>query len=53
VLERTTWHVAQHCRQLDFLVRYVGAVAPDALRTEDLVGLPVPAGVWDPEIRFG
>lgn len=53
VLERSAWHVAQHVRQLDYIVAEVLRVA-DAprLRPDDLDGLPVPREVWDPEIRF-
>jgi glutaredoxin len=53
VLERTAWHVAQHCRQLDHLVGEVLRVggAP-RLPATDLEGLPVPREVWDPEVRF-
>ncbi|MCU0757790.1 MAG: hypothetical protein MUF07_01140 [Steroidobacteraceae bacterium] len=54
VLERTAWHVAQHCRQLDHLVGEVLQVAgAPRLPAGDLDGLPVPREVWDPEIRFG
>lgn len=50
LLERTAWHVAQHCRQLESLVHEVARV-PGAPRLppQALVGLPVPARVWDPE----
>ena len=53
VLERTAWHVAQHCRQLDYIVAEVLKLetAP-RLRPVDLAGLPVPGQVWDAEIRF-
>lgn len=53
VLERSAWHVAQHLRQLDFIVAEVLRVpgAPRLLPA-DLDGLPVPREVWDPEIRF-
>jgi glutaredoxin len=53
VLERTAWHVAQHCRQLDHVVVEVLRLEPaQRLRPADLAGLPVPEQVWDPEIRF-
>jgi glutaredoxin len=50
VLERTTWHVAQHCRQLESLVAGVerGALIP-RLTPAMLAGLPLPQNVWDPE----
>ena len=55
VLERTAWHVAQHVRQLDFIateVLHLGAAAACRLPAELLDGLPVPAGIWDPEVVF-
>jgi len=50
VLERTAWHVAQHCRQLEFVVDRLGSVSPENLTAADLDGLPVPEGIWDREI---
>jgi glutaredoxin len=50
VLERTTWHVAQHVRQLERLLELRG-VAPRPGRSPGrLVGLPLPRDVWDPEV---
>lgn len=47
VLERTTWHAAQHTRQLLMMLESHG-VAPDRpLSAADLAGLPVPDEVWD------
>lgn len=49
VLERTTWHAAQHVRQTAMILEGLG-VAPDApLTADDLAGLPVPEKVWDDE----
>jgi hypothetical protein len=47
LLERSTWHSAQHTRQLiAVLERY--AIEPDGrLRSEDLAGLPLPEGLWE------
>jgi glutaredoxin len=51
VLERTAWHIAQHCRQLEHIVvEQLGAIPTERLRPEDLEGLPVPRAVWDREI---
>jgi len=47
VLERTTWHPAQHVRQITSLLEEAG-IAPDgALTAADLAGLPLPEQVWD------
>ena len=47
VLERTTWHPAQHVRQIAAWLEEAG-IAPDgALTAADLAGLPVPEKVWD------
>lgn len=49
VLERCTWHAAQHARQLAFMLERLG-VAPDRpLTSADLEGLPLPTAVWDDE----
>ncbi|UYO94615.1 glutaredoxin domain-containing protein [Pollutimonas sp. M17] len=47
VLERTTWHAAQHTRQLILMLEEYGVRADRPLSTEDLKGLPVPEKVWD------
>jgi hypothetical protein len=51
VLERTAWHVAQHCRQLEHIaVEQLHTAPSDKLRAEDLIALPLPDAIWDPEI---
>jgi hypothetical protein len=46
LLERTTWHAAQHLRQLYDLLGRMG-VAPDRpLGEADWEGLPLPAEIW-------
>lgn len=51
LLERSTWHVAQHCRQIEYLVHEVACVSDAPRLTADLLaGVPVPAAVWDREI---
>jgi hypothetical protein len=46
-LERTTWHSAQHVRQVTMVLAGLG-VAPDRpLTAADLAGLPLPEKVWD------
>jgi DinB superfamily/Glutaredoxin len=48
-LERTTWHSAQHVRQL-MMVLDMHAIAPDRpLGSEAFEGLPMPDKVWDDE----
>lgn len=50
VLERTAWHAAQHCRQLEHIVRSLGLTPAVTLGDAALGGLPLPDGVWDKEI---
>jgi hypothetical protein len=45
VFERTTWHCAQHTRQLAMLLQ--GADTDMPLTPAQLDGLPVPEKVWD------
>lgn len=47
VLERTTWHAAQHTRQLVLILESYGIVPDGPLSADDLAGLPVPDEVWD------
>jgi glutaredoxin/uncharacterized damage-inducible protein DinB len=47
VLERSTWHSAQHARQIQVVLEELG-VRPDGPLTEkDYAGLPLPAGLWE------
>lgn len=46
VLERTTWHAAQHTRQLALMLESHGTVPDTPLSRETLAGLPVPDEVW-------
>jgi len=50
VLERTTWHVAQHARQLERLLELRGVEASPRLAPGLLAGLPLPDDVWDAEV---
>src|SRR5262249_60268448 len=46
LMERTTWHAAQHGRQVYWLLERMG-VRPDKRVTDaDLAGLPFPREVW-------
>ncbi len=47
VLERTTWHAAQHTRQLALILESHGIKPDGPLTPSDLAGLPVPEEVWD------
>ena len=49
VLERCTWHAAQHARQLAFVLERLGVEPDRPLTSADLEGLPLPAAVWDDE----
>lgn len=49
VLERTTWHAAQHVRQSRMILEQMGITPDRPLSPEDLAGLPVPDKVWDDE----
>jgi glutaredoxin len=50
-LERTTWHVAQHVRQLELVAHTLGAATKGALLPAALLDrLPLPRDVWDAEV---
>ena len=47
VLERSTWHSAQHARQIIAVLEAFG-IAPDSpLTAQDYAGLPMPRGLWE------
>ena len=46
LLERTTWHAAQHPPQLYALATDLGVTPPEPLPTSDFGGLPLPANLW-------
>lgn len=50
LLERTTWHAAQHTRQLEAVLSAAGVQVADALSDADLEGLPLPDHVYDDEV---
>lgn len=53
-LERTTWHVAQHVRQLEMVLHTLGVAARTVLLPVELLdGLPLPRDVWDAEVPLG
>ncbi len=46
LLERTTWHAAQHLRQLHAMLQGLGFPPRDPLPADDFDGLPLPASLW-------
>ncbi len=50
VLERTTWHVAQHVRQIAHVLERLGAGSTHTVPAALLDGLPLPTEVWDTEL---
>lgn len=46
LLERTTWHAAQHLRQLHVVATELGVSLPDPMPVADFEGLPMPASLW-------
>jgi hypothetical protein len=46
LLERTTWHAAQHVRQLHWFLERLGVTPIAPLGRDDLGGLPMPRDVW-------
>lgn len=47
VLERTTWHIGQHCRQWMMLLEMAGIAFERPLAQSDFIDLPMPKKVWD------
>jgi len=45
-MERTTWHAAQHLRQIYWFLDRMGVRADSPLTDADLDGLPIPRDVW-------
>lgn len=50
VLERTAWHAAQHCRQLQAVLEQHGITPDGPLGEAELAGLPLPDEVYDDEV---
>ena len=48
-LERTTWHSAQHTRQLMVVLDSMGVAIDGPLTAQDLAGLPLPEKAWGDE----
>jgi glutaredoxin/uncharacterized damage-inducible protein DinB len=47
LLERSTWHSAQHARQIGVVLQRLGVRVDRPLGEKDYAGLPMPAGVWE------
>ena len=47
LFERSTWHSAQHTRQLIAVLERFGIEPDERLSTDDLAGLPLPEGLWE------
>jgi len=47
LLERSTWHSAQHVRQLMFVLERCGVVPDRPLSPDDLAGLPLPQRLFE------
>ena len=45
--ERSTWHSAQHARQLTAVLERFGIEPDQRLTAEDLAGLPLPERLWN------
>jgi glutaredoxin/uncharacterized damage-inducible protein DinB len=47
LLERCTWHSAQHARQIIAVLERLGIEPAGRLTAEDYAGLPMPKGLWE------
>ena len=47
LFERSTWHSAQHTRQMIAVLERFGIEPDGRLTAEDLAGLPLPEGLWE------
>ena len=47
VMERCTWHSAQHARQIIAVLEGFGIPANGPLTQKDYAGLPLPVGLWE------
>jgi glutaredoxin/uncharacterized damage-inducible protein DinB len=47
LLERCTWHSAQHARQIIAVLERLGIEPDGRLSAEDYAGLPLPKGLWE------
>ena len=47
LLERCTWHSAQHARQIIAVLERLGVKPDRPLVAADYAGLPMPIGLWE------
>ena len=47
LFERSTWHSAQHARQIIAVLERFGIEPNGRLADDDLAGLPLPQGIWE------
>jgi hypothetical protein len=47
LFERSTWHSAQHARQMIAVLERFGIEPDNRLTAEDLAGLPLPDRIWE------
>ena len=47
LLERCTWHSAQHARQIIAVLERLGIKPDGPLADSDYAGLPMPKGLWE------
>ena len=47
VMERCTWHSAQHARQMIAVLERLGVEPKGKLTAADYAGLPMPQGLWE------
>jgi hypothetical protein len=47
LFERSTWHSAQHARQMIAVLERLGLEPDVRLTSEDLAGLPLPERIWE------
>jgi glutaredoxin/uncharacterized damage-inducible protein DinB len=47
LLERSTWHSAQHARQIIAVLEEAGVKVDRPLTAQDYAGLPMPEGLWE------
>ncbi len=47
ILDRATWHSAQHTRQLNTVLDGMGVVVAQPIDPKAYIGLPMPKAIWE------